>query len=130
MLTKIKPFYAVLVHEDKPDDNGTPTEVIEYTWTRKGAEKVQKAAYSKMIQPYNKWVMVLPANWKWWWTINCGTVYRYVGFDDRTGTFLSTRVGWWRRERLWRALWRLARGRHKGSHRQKAKQQDQSPEEN
>lgn len=124
MINRIKPFRAVLVHEDLEDDGGVPTEIIEYTWTFRGAKRVQKATYAKMDRPYSKWVAIFPSNWMWWWTLNAGTVYTYVGFNEETETFITHKIAWWRRERLWRALWRLVGGKHPGGAHRAAEQEN------
>lgn len=106
----------VLVHEDQPKPDGIPTEVVGYSWTRKRAEKRKKLLWKN--QPRGKWMLVFDNSWKQWWTFNAGTVYEYQEFDTvyeyqefdkETATFKRRKIAWWRRERLWRALWRLIR---------------------
>lgn len=92
----IKPYCIVLVHEDQPEPDGVPTEIVAYTWTFKGGERLKDKIW-KTHAP-GKWMMVIANSWMWWWTINCGSVYVLEGFDEETANFATRKIAWWRRE--------------------------------
>lgn len=109
----IKPYAVILVHEDEPKEDGVPIEIVAYTWTEKGGQKIQERIWT--TQPEGKWMAVMPNSWHWWWTLYAGSAYEYHGLDVE-GMPKMIKISWWRKERLWTALWRLARGRNRDRH--------------